>query len=91
MTMKKYIICMLAVLSVAACSQDLGNYEYVDLDEPKITGLADTSVLMFDRIRLVPDLRTDFDTAGCSFEWKAVDDNLLQEPVRWQIRGGQWG
>lgn len=81
MTMKKYIICMLAVLSAAACSQDLGNYEYVDLDEPKITGLADMSVLMFDRIRLVPDLGTDFDTAGCSFEWKAVDDNLLQEPV----------
>lgn len=81
MTMKKYIACVLAALCVAACSQDLGNYDYLELDEPQLSGLADTSVLMFDRIRLVPELGPDFDTAGCSFEWKAIDDNLLQEPV----------
>ena len=81
MDIRKYMIFALAVVISVACSRDLGNYDYVELDEPALTGLADTSMLMFDRLRLVPDLGKDFDTTGCSFEWKAVDDNGMQDPV----------
>ena len=39
-----YISILALTLLAAACSQDKGNYDYVDLKEPVITGLEDQSV-----------------------------------------------
>ena len=79
--MKKYIYALTAMVLLASCSPDLGNYEYVDLAEPVITGLEDQSVLSFSRLILTPTVELKNDAANYSFEWKAVDNNGLQEPV----------
>ena len=76
--MKKYIYALTAMVLLASCSPDLGNYEYVDLAEPVITGLEDQSVLSFSRLILTPTVELKNDAANYSFEWKAVDNNGLQ-------------
>ena len=79
--MRTYMILMAALVLAAACSPDLGNYDYVDLDEPRISDLRDTSVLTFDRLVLSPSVSAGADAEGYSFEWKAIDRNGLVEPV----------
>lgn len=79
--MKKYMFCLTALMLTVACSQDLGNYEYVDLAEPEISGLVDQSVLTFAHMTVTPDLVLKSDMENYSFEWKAVDSNGLTDPV----------
>lgn len=79
--MRTYMILMAALVLAAACSPDLGNYDYVDLDEPRISDLRDTSVLTFDRLVLSPSVSAGADAEEYSFEWKAIDRNGLVEPV----------
>lgn len=70
-------IAMAALLTtgMAGCADDKGNYDYHELTEPVITGVADSmSVLIHDRLQLNPDLGPDIaDTAAYTFEWKAVN------------------
>ena len=69
-------------MAVAACSQDEGNYDYVDLKEPVITGLQDQSVLTLSRLQLTPDLgEADFPEGEYAFEWKVLDRNVMGEAV----------
>lgn len=69
-------------LILLSCSQDKGNYDYVDLDEPVITGLEDCSVLSFSRLVLSPELgEGDFSSGDYSYEWKVLDQNGLMEPL----------
>ena len=50
---KKVAAFMLA-MALAACSQDQGNYDYHALNEPDITGVAETnSVLIHDVLDLI--------------------------------------
>lgn len=80
--MRKTIYIIMMVLIAASCSQDKGNYDYVDLNEPQISGLQDQNVLTFSRLVLVPDLGDgDFSGEDYSFEWKAIDRNSLSEPT----------
>ena len=67
---------------VLACSQDKGNYDYVDLKEPQITGFEDQSVQTFARLQITPDLGAEEFPAGeYSFEWKVLNQNASQEAV----------
>ena len=69
-------------MAAAACSQDEGNYDYVDLKEPVITGLRDQSVLTLSRLQLTPDLgEADFPEEEYAFEWKVLDRNVMGEAV----------
>ena len=74
---------MLALaLLAAACSQDKGNYDYVDLKEPVITGLEDQSVQTFSRLQLTPDLGSDeFPEGEYAYEWKVLNQNSSEEAV----------
>ena len=72
----------LLICLIAACSQDKGNYDYVELKEPAVTGLEDESVLMFSRLTLTPDFGDgDFLAGGYGFEWKALNDDGTMDPV----------
>ena len=82
-SMKKIGIYILLLLSVilSGCSQDLGNYEYTELEDPGITGIEELSVLMFSHMRIEPRFSEDFDRAKYSFEWKVLEISGTQEPV----------
>lgn len=78
----KYITVLLMPLLVLSCSGDLGNYDYVQLDEPVIEGVEDRSVLMFSRLTMTPQLGAEtFKEPDYSFEWKVIDSNGDKEPV----------
>ena len=78
----KYITALLMALLALSCSGDLGNYDYVELDEPVIEGVEDRSVLMFSRLTMTPDLGADtFRKPDYAFEWKVIDSNGDNEPV----------
>ena len=66
----------------AACSQDKGNYDYVELDEPKVSGLQDMSVLTFAQLRIEPVIDGgEFGEPEYSFQWKVLDNVELTDPV----------
>ena len=71
---------LFAVLMLS-CSQDKGNYDYIELDEPVISGLQDMSVLTFARLQLAPDLGAGFNAGAYDFEWMVLDDSGTSEPV----------
>ena len=74
------IICIAvaAMFMALSCAQDEGNYVYRDLTEPEVTGIADASVLTFERLHIVPDLG-DIDADAYVYEWKAIDQNGTNE------------
>lgn len=80
--MRKIIHILTSVLILVSCSQDMGNYDYVDLKEPVITGLQDQSVLTFSRLELKPVLGPEeFPDEEYDFEWKVLDLNSVSDPV----------
>ena len=101
--MRKYICGVLTTLAAvlcAGCAQDEGNYDYHELNDPVITGVADSmSVLIHDQLTLDPSMGDNItDTTAYDYEWKAINrsgDNevtvLGQEaltrgkPQRWRI------
>ena len=80
--MRRILYILALAIAAAACSQDEGNYDYVDLKEPVITGLQDQSVLTLSRLQLTPDLgEADFPEGEYAFEWKVLDRNVMGEAV----------
>ena len=78
--MRKILYILALAVAAAACSQDLGNYEYADLKEPVISGLHDQSVLTFSRLQITPDLgEEEFPEGEYTFEWKVLDRNVTGE------------
>ena len=70
------------LLLITACSQDKGNYDYVDLNEPVVTGLEDVTVLTFAQLTVSPDIAGgEYSDSEYTFEWKALDNNSSDEPV----------
>lgn len=70
------------LLLITACSQDKGNYDYVDLNEPVVTGLEDVTVLTFAQLTVSPDIAGgEYPDSEYTFEWKALDNNSSDEPV----------
>ena len=67
---------------VIACSQDKGNYDYVELNEPKVSGIQDMNVLTFAQLRIEPVLEGgEFPESEYSFQWKVLDNVELTDPV----------
>ena len=80
--MKKILIyILLPLLFLTSCSQDKGNYDYVQLHEPVITGLEDKAVLTFSRLQITPDLGSEFPSAEYDFEWMVLNDAGSSEAV----------
>ncbi|MBQ7899267.1 MAG: hypothetical protein IJ307_05380 [Bacteroidales bacterium] len=80
--MRRVLYILALAMALTACSQDEGNYDYVDLKEPVITGLHDQSVLTLSRLQLTPDLgEADFPEGEYAFEWKVLDRNAMDEAV----------
>lgn len=73
-----YSLCVSALMLMTSCAEDLGNYDYRELDELDITGLQDKEVLMFDRLEITPELGAGVED-GYTFEWKAIDRNAPYE------------
>lgn len=69
------------MLILTGCSHDLGNYEYKELDEPQVSGIEDVSALAYSSLEISPEYGEGFDFARYEYEWKAVDNNGLVEPV----------
>ena len=77
-----HILLFAAALMVCACSQDQGNYNYIDLDEPAISGLEDQEVFTLSRLKLAPQIEGgEFSNQDYSFEWMVLDQNSSMEPV----------
>ena len=77
-----YMFILAAFLIVSACSLDQGNYEYVTLDEPVISGLEDQEVLTFSRLQMTPQIDGgDFSEQDYAFEWMVLNQNMTSEPV----------
>lgn len=78
----RYVLILAVCALGAACSQDKGNYDYVDLNEPKVSGLQDMSVLTFAQLRIEPVLEGgEFPESEYSFQWKVLDNVELTDPV----------
>ena len=64
------------MLLTAACSRDLGNYDYVDLKEPAVTGLEDMAVLTFAHLSIAPEIAGgEYPDSEYSFEWSTARIN----------------
>ena len=59
--MNRLLIWFLAFAVFCACSRDLGNYTYTDLDEPDISGIEDCRVMTLSYLRISPSFDDDFD------------------------------
>ena len=70
--MKKILLLVLSGFMMLSCLKDLGNYEYHELLEPEISGIADTLVLKENRhLSLLPSLGAEeFAEDDFDFEWK---------------------
>ena len=67
---------------VGACSQDQGNYDYIDLDEPAISGIEDMEVFTLSRLQLTPQIEDgDFSSDKYAYEWMVLNQNTADEPV----------
>lgn len=75
-----YIAFVLSLFA-AACSQDLGNYDYIELDDPGIGGITDVSALMFSKIHIEPSFAEPFDKNLYDFEWKVLESSGYSEAV----------
>jgi len=69
------------ICTVCACSLDMGNYDYKELHEPAVSGLEDMSVLTFSRLRIAPETGEGFPAEDYRFEWMAIDETGVSEPV----------
>ena len=80
--MRKIVYIFMLVSVLVSCSQDKGNYDYVDLKEPQIAGFEDMSVQTFATLQITPDLgEEEFPAGEYSFEWKVLNQNASQEAV----------
>ena len=80
--MRKLVYILMLTFALASCSQDKGNYIYVELKEPQIMGLEDMNVQTFSRLQVTPDLGgEDFPAGEYAFEWKVLNQNASEEAV----------
>ena len=77
-----YILLFVTALIACACSQDKGNYDYIDLDEPVVSELSDQDVFTLSRLQIAPKIEGgDFSDRDYSFEWMVLNQNTTDEPV----------
>ena len=77
-----YILLLASLILAGACSQDQGNYDYIDLDEPVISGIEDMEVFTLSRLQLAPHIEGgDFSSDEYAFEWMVLNQNSADGPV----------
>ena len=82
MIMRKTVIYIFSLLIVlSGCSYDKGNYDYRQLDEPKVSVVDQVSILTYTSLKINPKYDENFDYQRYDYEWKAVDNNSLSDPV----------
>ena len=59
-----YIVVVIAMALAVSCSLDKGNYDYISLDEPVISGLEDVNVMTFEHLSIVPSVEGVSDGIG---------------------------
>ena len=79
--MLKFINIIFSLIILISCSRDMGNYEYHDLYDPKISSLEDISALTFTHLSVKPSFADDFNPENYVFEWKAIDDSGTSEGI----------
>lgn len=77
MIMRPSIIYMsvLAAVFMAGCSYDKGNYDYIELSDPEISGIEDMSVLTLSELKIVPEFGEGFDQTLYDYKWEVIDNN----------------
>lgn len=76
-----YILMMAVLIIASACSMDQGNYEYITLDEPIISGLQDQDVLTFSRLQIIPQIEGgDFSEDDYDYEWMVLNQDMTSDP-----------
>jgi len=66
---------MLAAVFMAGCSYDKGNYDYIELSDPEISGIEDMSVLTLSELEIVPEFGEGFDQTLYDYKWEVIDNN----------------
>lgn len=66
---------MLAAVFMAGCSYDKGNYDYIELSDPEISGIEDMSVLTLSELKIVPEFGEGFDQTLYDYKWEVIDNN----------------
>lgn len=83
MTFRKFTYLVLSWLLISGCTADKGNYDYISLDCPHITGIPESiSMLTHERLRLSPELGGDFPESEWAFSWRALslsDDRTVTQ------------
>lgn len=79
-TILRYIALLLLVISTG-CSYDKGNYEYVDLVDPRISGISDCSVLTYNMLEINPVFGEGFNPDAYDYEWSVLDNNAMSKPI----------
>lgn len=79
--MNRFLNIIFCFIILVSCSRDLGNYEYHDLYDPKISPLEDISALTFTHLSVRPEFAEDFNPENYEFEWKAIDDSGMSEGI----------
>lgn len=81
--MKEYTNDIFAVVPVlvyaailASCAPDLGNYEYTELDGPRISGIGENyEILTMQTLEIVPVIEGGMPEDSYTYEWKVIDNN----------------
>lgn len=70
--MKKYILFIAGILLLfTSCMEELGSYEYVDVNEIKLDSIKGTNITQYDTLRIVPTITQSMyvDESGLEFLW----------------------
>ncbi|GAB3662428.1 hypothetical protein GCM10028791_37490 [Echinicola sediminis] len=78
----KQLLYIPLLLLLGSCYEDLGNYDYQEINEVSIEGIEDHySVLVGDELKIVPDLSftldKDANLENYSFEWYVINKGVL--------------
>lgn len=70
------IAAALTVMFMSGCARDLGNYDYKELDEPKVSGIEDSyEVLTLETLSISPVIEEGLGEDSYVYEWKVIDNN----------------
>ncbi|WMI64129.1 PKD-like family lipoprotein [Aestuariibaculum sp. YM273] len=88
----KFQIILALVFSMLfwSCSEDLGNYDYVDINQVEFEGIASNYTALFgEPFEIIPTLNYtkdgSADESRYSYEWVAYNETALQADQKWPL------
>src|SRR5690606_27726037 len=78
----RIILAMIMMILITQCSKDLGNYDYIEINELEIDNWMEAyaAIADFDTLRISPQLHSSMD----------IDDTTQYE-FRWVVRNNNFG